>query len=110
MSFRGLLSLFTMQQKLYHHLQLVQSLFHITTDNIGVPRKLYVAHTHTPVLYVTELFTHEVLLYSSLYLFEYCCFHLNCGTVHPDIVHRNKKRELLSQSTFHKEFVEKSAR
>ena len=49
----------------------------MTTDNIGVPSKLHVAHTHTRT--VTELFTYEVLLYSSLYLFEYC-FRLNSGT------------------------------
>ena len=59
---------------------------------------------------VTELFTYEVLLYSSLYLFEYCRFHLNSGTVHPDIVHRDRKRALLTQSTVREEFVEKSAR
>ena len=34
-------------------------------DNIGVASKLYVAHTHTRT--VTELFTYEVLLYSSCY-------------------------------------------
>ena len=41
----------------------------------GVPIKLYIApRTRT----VPELFTYEVLLYSSLYLFKYytfCCFH-----------------------------------
>ena len=108
-SFRGLISLLATQQKWYHHLQqVVQSCFHITTDNIGVPSKLHVAHTHTRT--VTELFTYEVLLYSSLYLFEYCCFHLNSGTVHPDIVHRNRKRAPLTQSTGREEFVDKSAR
>ena len=56
-----------------------------------------------------SLFTYEVLLYSNLYLFEYC-FHLNSGTVHPDIVHRNRKRAPLTQSTVREEFVEKSAR
>ena len=87
MYFRGLLSSLATQQKWYHHLQqVVQSL-------IGVPSKLHVAHTHTRT--VTELFTYEVLLYSSLYLFEYC-FYLNFGTMHPDIVHRNRKRSLLS--------------
>ena len=56
-------------------------------------------------------YKHTYILYSSsLYLFEYCCFQLNSGTVHPDIVHRNKKRSLLSQSTVGEEFVEKSAR
>ena len=35
----------------------------------GVPTKLFVAHTHNRT--VTELFAYEVLLYSSLYLFEY---------------------------------------
>ena len=43
----------------------------IAKDNIGVPSKLHVAHTHTRT--ATELFTYEVLLYSSLYLFEYYC-------------------------------------
>ena len=109
MYFCGLLSLLATQQKWYHHLQqVVQSLIPQTTDNIGVPSKLHVAHTHT--LTVTELFTYEVLLYISLYLFEYYCFHLNSGTVHPDIVHRNRRRVLLSQSTVREEFVEKSAR
>ena len=109
MSFRGLLSLLaTQQKKWYHHLQqVVQSLIpHKTTDNIGVPSKLHVARTHTRT--VTELFTYEVLLYSNLYMFEYCCFHLNSGTVHPDIVHRNRKRALLTQSTVQEEFVEKT--
>ena len=55
-------------------------------------------------------YIYEVLLYSSLYLFEYSCFHLNSGTVHRDIVHRNRKRALLSQSTVPEEPVEKSAR
>ena len=78
------------------------------TDKISVPSKLYVLHTHTCTV-VTELFTYEVLLYSSLYLFEYC-FHFNYGTAHPDIVHRNRKCALLPQSTVREEFVEKSAR
>ena len=38
-------------------------------------------HTHTRT--VTELFTYEVLLNSSLYLHEYYCFHLNSGTTMP---------------------------
>ena len=40
----------------------------------------------------------------------YCCFHLTSGTstaVGPSIVHRNRKRFLLSQSTLREEFVEK---
>ena len=40
----------------------------------------------------------------------YCCFHLTFGTstaVGPSIVHRNRKRFLLSQSTLREEFVEK---
>ena len=37
-------------------------------DKIGVPSKIYVAHTDTRT--VTELFTYEVLLYSSLYSWE----------------------------------------
>ena len=40
----------------------------------------------------------------------YCCFHLTSGTstaVVPSIVHRNRKRSLLSQSTLREEFVEK---
>ena len=76
--------------------------------SLCIPSNLHVAHTHTRT--VTELFTYEVLLYSSLYWFEYCCFHLNSGTVHPDIVHRNRKRALLTQSTVREEFVEKRAR
>ena len=39
-------------------------------------------------------------------LFEYC-FHLNSETVHPDIVHGNRKRALLLQSTVREEYVEK---
>ena len=38
------------------------------------------------------------------------CFHLTSGTstvVGPSIVHRNRKRFLLSQSTLREEFVEK---
>ena len=40
----------------------------------------------------------------------YCCFHLTSGTstaLGPSIVHRNRKRFLLSQSTLREEFVEK---
>ena len=40
----------------------------------------------------------------------YCCFHLTSGTstaVDPYIVHRNRKRSLLSQSTLREECVEK---
>ena len=40
----------------------------------------------------------------------YCCFHLTSGTstaAGPSIVHRNRKRFLLSQSTLREEFVEK---
>ena len=40
----------------------------------------------------------------------YCCFHLTSGTskaVGSSIVHRNRKRFLLSQSTLREEFVEK---
>ena len=58
----------------------------------------------------TYIHTYEVLLYSGLYLFEYCCFHLISGTIHRDIVHRNRKRALLSQSTVREEHVGKSAR
>ena len=40
----------------------------------------------------------------------YCCFHRTSGTstaAGPSIVHRNRKRFLLSQSTLREEFVEK---
>ena len=43
-------------------------------------------------------------------LANYCCFHLTSGVstaVGPYIVHRNRKRFLLSQSTLREEFVEK---
>ena len=43
-------------------------------------------------------------------LVDYYCFHLTSGTstaVAPSIVHRNRKRFLLSQSTLREEFVEK---
>ena len=43
-------------------------------------------------------------------LVDYHCFHLTSGTstaVGPSIVHRNRKRFLLSQSTLREEFVEK---
>ena len=43
-------------------------------------------------------------------LADYCCFHLISGAstaVGPYIVHRNRKRFLLSQSTLREEFVEK---
>ena len=42
-------------------------------------------------------------------LVHYCCFHLTSGAstaVGPYIVHRNKKRSLLLQSTLREEFVE----
>ena len=77
-------------QSLIHHNYYIHQVQHIRR---GVPSKLYVAHTHTRT--VTEMFVH-ILLYSSLYLFEYCCFHPNSGTVHPDIVHRNGKRPFIS--------------
>ena len=41
---------------------------------------------------------------------HYSCFHLTSGTstaVGPSIVHRNRKRLLLSQSTLREEFLEK---
>ena len=99
-TFRGLHSLLATQQKWYHHLQqVVQSLFpHNYIQYRCTQQTACSTHTHTPVLYVTELFTYEVLQYISLYLFEYCCFHLNSGTMHPDIVHRNRKRSLLSST------------
>ena len=109
MSFRGLLSLLATQQKWHHHLQhVVQSLIPHNCRQYRCTQQLHGAQTYTRT--VTELFTYEVLLYSSLYLFEYCSFHLNSGTVHPDIVHRNRKRALLTQSTVREEFVEKRAR
>ena len=43
-------------------------------------------------------------------LLDYYCFDLTSGTstaVDPSIVHRNRKRLLLSQSTLREEFVEK---
>ena len=44
-------------------------------------------------------------------LVDYCCFHLTSGastaTVGPYVVHRNRKRFLLSQPTLREEFVEK---
>ena len=43
-------------------------------------------------------------------LVDYCCFHLTSGantTVGPYIVHRNRKRFLISRSTLREEFVEK---
>ena len=88
MSFSGLLSLLEAQQKWYHHLQqVVQSLNpHNYRQYWCTQQTACSTHTHTRT--VTELFTYEVLLHSSLYLFQYCCFHLNSGTVHPDIVHR----------------------
>ena len=81
-SFRELLSLLATQQKWYHHLQqVVQSLIpHNYRQHWSTQQTACRTHTHTRT--VTELFTYEVLLYSRLYLFEYC-FHLNSGTVHP---------------------------
>ena len=51
-----------------------------------------------------------ILLYSSMHVDYYCCFHLTSGTstaVGPYIVHRNRKRFLLSQSTLRQECAEK---
>ena len=114
MSFRGLLSLLAKQQKWYHNLQQVlQSLIpHNYIQYIRWCTQQTVCSTHTHSYCVTELFTYEVLLllYRSLYLFEYYCFRPKSGTVHPDIVPRNRKHSLLSQSTVREEFVEKSAR
>ena len=45
-----------------------------------------------------------------LLLVDYCCFRLTSGAstaVGPYIVHRNRKRSLLSQSTLREDFVEK---
>ena len=49
-----------------------------------------------------------MLLYSSRYFVDSCCFHLNSGasTVGPYIVYRNRKRSLLSRATVREEFVE----
>ena len=51
------------------------------------------------------------VLYILFALVDYYCFHLTSGTstvvVGPSIVHRNRKRFLLSQSTLREEFVEK---
>ena len=93
-SFRGLLSLLATQQKWYHHLQqVVQSLiphnYYIRqVQNIRwcTQQTVCSTHTYTHTRTVAELFVY-ILPHSSLYLFEYCCFHLNSGTVHPDIVH-----------------------
>ena len=43
-------------------------------------------------------------------LVDYCCFHLTSGAstaVGPCIIHLNRKRFFLSQSTLREEFVEK---
>ena len=99
-SFRVLLSLLATQQKRYHDLQqVVQSLIpHIyyihRVQHIRWCTQQTVCSTHTHTHTVTELFVY-IPLYSSLYLFEYCCSHLNSWTVHPDIVYRNRKRPLL---------------
>ena len=48
--------------------------------------------------------------YALVDYYWYCCFHLNSGTstaVGPSIIHRNRERFLLSQSTLREEFVEK---
>ena len=61
---------------------------------------------------------HRVLLYTeytvvqqyALVDYYYCCFHLTSGTstaVGPYIVHRNRKRFLLSQSALREKCVEK---
>ena len=83
MSFRGLLFLLATQQKLYHHLQqIVQSLIPRNYRQYWCTQQT-ACSTRTHTRTATELFTYEVLLlYSSLYLFEYCCFHLNSGTAY----------------------------
>ena len=60
---------------------------------------------------------HDCILSCTVYtvlqkyaLVDYYCFHLTSGTstaVGPSIVHPNRKRFLLSQSTLREEFVEK---
>ena len=98
-SFRGLLlSLFATQQKWRHHLQqVVQSLI---PHNYYVHQVQYirwctqqtVCSTHTHTRTVTERFVY-IQLYSNLYLFEYCCFHLNSGTTSR---YRSPKQEALA--------------
>ena len=68
---------------------------------------------------VQNLIPHDYILSCTVYtavqqylhvLVDYCCFHLTSGastSVGPYIVHRNRKRFLLSQSKLREEFVEK---
>ena len=74
------------QQKWCHHLQQVQSL---------IPHKYIVE-------YLAQLCTvYHTVVQQSVRVY-YCCFHLTSGAstaVGPYIVHRNRKRLLLSQST-----------
>ena len=110
MSFSGLLSLLATQQKWYHHLQqVVQSL--IPHNNYRQYRctQQTVCSTHTHTYTVTELFTYEVLLYSSLYVFKYCCFHPNSRTMHPNIVPRKQEAlaPVINSQQFEKSLLRK---
>ena len=72
----------------------------------------------TPPCIIQNLMPHDCIPSCTVYTVVqqyalvdyYCCFHLTSGTstgVGPSIVHRNRKRFLLSHSTLREEFVEK---
>ena len=105
--FVELLSLLVTQQKLYHHLQQVESLI----PHNYIPYKLYthwctqhiVRSTYTCPRTVTATCVYCILhTVQQCVRVEYCCFHLISGTVQsadPDLVHRNRNRSPLSQRT-----------
>ena len=72
---------------------------------------------HQIVQKVQNLMPHDYIKSCTVYtvvqqyvLVDYCCFHLTSGAstaVGPYIIHRNRKRFILSQSTLREEFVEK---
>ena len=80
---------------------------------VGEQRKCY----HQILHKVQNLMLHDYIKSCTVYtavqqyvLVDHCCFHLTSGAstaVGPYIIHRNRKRFFLSQSTLREKFVEK---
>ena len=65
--------------------------YHIQHIRTGVPHIVRSTHACPRTVSAMRAYCTAVLR------IEYCCFHLNFGTLDPDIVHQNRKRSLLSQ-------------